>query len=97
MIGPIVAATAVRAAAKARVYFPSRVISDCMSLPAPAASASADPDMLEKMMACATFTRASPPRKRPTSALQNRTSLSMMLPAFMNSAARTNSGIASSR
>ena len=53
--------------------------------------------MLAKTMLCATLTSASPPRKRPTSALQKRTSLSMMLPAFMNSAARMNSGMASSR
>ena len=76
---------------------PSRVISDCISLPELAASASAEPDMLAKMMLCTTFTCARPPRKRPTIALQKRSSLSMMLPAFMNSAASTNSGIASSR
>jgi hypothetical protein len=69
----------------------------CISLPEPAASAKAEPDMLAKTMLCSTFTCASPPRKRPTIALQKRSSLSMMLPVFMNSAASTNSGIASSR
>ncbi len=53
--------------------------------------------MLAKMMLCSTLTCASPPRKRPTIALQNLSSLSMILPVFMNSAASTNSGIASSR
>jgi hypothetical protein len=73
------------------------VIIVCISLPEPAASASAEPDMLAKMMLCTTLTCASPPRKRPTMALQKRSSLSMMLPVFMNSAARMNSGMASSR
>ena len=53
--------------------------------------------MLAKMMLCTTLTWASPPRKRPTSALQKRSSRSMMLPLFMNSAARMKSGMASSR
>ncbi len=52
--------------------------------------------MLAKMMLCTTFTCARPPRKRPTIALQKVSSLSMMLPVFMNSAARMNSGMASS-
>ena len=52
--------------------------------------------MLAKMMLCTTLTCARPPRKRPTSALQKRSSRSMMLPLFMNSAARMKSGIASS-
>ena len=96
MIGPITDDTQVSAAANAGGYLPSRVISDCISLPEAAASASAEPDMLAKMMLCTTLTCASPPRKRPTSALQKRSSLSMMLPVFMNSAARMNSGMASS-
>ena len=97
MIGPMTDETAVSAAAKLGGYLPSRVISVCISLPEPAASASAEPDMPAKMMLCTTLTWARPPRKRPTSALQKRSSRSMMLPAFMNSAARMNSGIASSR
>ena len=78
------------------MYLPSRVISVCMILPLPAASASAEPDMLAKTMLCSTLTWARPPRQRPTSALQKRSSRSMMLPLFMNSAARMKSGIASS-
>ncbi len=53
--------------------------------------------MLAKTMLCTTLTCARPPRKRPTIALQKRSSRSMMLPVFMNSAARMNSGMASSR
>ena len=97
MIGPITEDAAVRAAAKAGVYWPSCVISACMILPRPAASASAEPDIPAKMMLCTTLTCARPPRKRPTSALQKRSSRSMTLPVFMNSAARMNSGMASSR
>jgi hypothetical protein len=62
MMGPRTDETAVRAAAKAAVYLPSRVIRVCMSLPEPAASASAEPDMLAKTMLCTTFTWARPPR-----------------------------------
>jgi len=68
--------TQVSAAAYAGGYLPSRVISDCMSLPEAAASASAEPDMLAKITLCTTLTCASPPRKRPTSALQKCSSLS---------------------
>ena len=96
MIGPMIDDTQVSAAAYAGGYLPSRVISDCISLPEAAASASAEPDMLAKMTLCTTLTCARPPRKRPTIALQKCSSLSMMLPVFMNSAARMNSGIASS-
>ncbi len=96
MIGPITDETQVSAAAKAAGYLLLRVIIVCISLPEAAASASAEPDMLEKMTLCTTLTCASPPRKRPTIALQKWSSLSMMLPVFMNSAARMNSGIASS-
>ena len=78
MTGPITADAAVSAAAKAGGYRPSLVISDCMILPELAASASAEPDMLAKMTLCTTFTCARPPRKRPTSALQNVSRRSMM-------------------
>src|SRR3954464_10324624 len=88
MIGPITEDTAVSAAAKAGVYLPSFVINVCMILPLPAASASAEPDMLAKTMLCRTFTWASPPRQRPTIALQKRTRRSMMLPEFINSSPR---------
>ena len=89
--------TADSAAANSGVYFLPRVISSCISLPEPAASASAEPDMLAKTTLCSTLTCASPPGKRPTMALQKRSSLSMMLPVLMKVAARMNSGIASSR
>ena len=96
-MGPMTADTAVRAAANSRVYLPSRVIMACISLPEPAASASAEPDMLAKTMLCSTLTCARPPGKRPTMALQKRSSRSRMLPLLMMVAARMNSGMASSR
>jgi hypothetical protein len=89
--------TADNAAANSGVYLLPRVIISCISLPEPAASASAEPDMLAKTTLCSTLTCARPPGKRPTIALQKRSSLSMMLPVLMNVAARMNSGIASSR
>src|SRR5436190_14600717 len=95
IIGPMTDDTQVSAAAKAGGYLLSLVISVCISLPEAAASASAEPDMLASTMACRTFTCASPPRTRPTIALQNRNSRSMMLPVLMNEAARMNSGMAS--
>ena len=96
-MGPITEDTALSAAAKPGVYLPSRVIITCITLPDPAASASAEPDMLANTTLCSTLTCARPPGKRPTMALQKRSSLSMMLPVLMMLAARMNSGIASSR
>ena len=96
MIGPITAEAAVSAAAKLGVYLPSCVIMFCIILPEPAASAMAEPDMPAKMMLWTTLTWARPPRKRPTSALQKRSSRSVMLPEFMISAERMKSGTASS-
>ena len=60
MIGPMTDDTHVSAAANAGGYLPSRVIIDCIILPEAAASASAEPDMLEKMMLCTTLTWAKP-------------------------------------
>jgi hypothetical protein len=96
-IGPMTEDTALSAAAKAGLYLPSLVIMACISLPEPAASAKAEPDMLANTMLCKTFTCASPPGKRPTMALQKRSSRSRMLPELMIVAARMNSGMASSR
>ena len=94
MIGPITAVAAVSAAAKLGVYLPSAVISDCIILPVPAASAMAEPDMPAKMIDCRMLTKASPPRKRPTTALQNSSRRAVIDPMFINSAARMNSGTA---
>ena len=55
-MGPITDDTALKAAAKPGVYFPSRVIITCMTLPEPAASARAEPDMLAKTTLCSTLT-----------------------------------------
>ena len=95
MIGPITAEAAVSAAAKLGVYLPPRVIIICIILPVPAASAIAEPDMPAKMMLCTTLTWARPPRKRPTSASQNRSSRSVIEPEFISSAAKMKSGTAS--
>ena len=84
------------AAAKLDGYLPPCVIICCIILPVPTASAMAEPDMPAKMMLWTTLTCARPPRKRPTIALQNCSRRSVMLPVFMNSAARMNSGTASS-
>ncbi|MNV90447.1 hypothetical protein D3C71_1848340 [compost metagenome] len=76
---------------------PSFVIIACISLPEPAASARADPDMLANTTLCSTFTCARPPGNRPTMALQKRSKRSSTLPELMKAAARINRGIASSR
>ncbi len=67
-----------------------------VSLPTPTTSAMAEPDMPEKISDDTTFTWPMPPRKRPTSALHQASSRSLSEPMFMISAARMNSGIASS-
>ena len=54
-----------------------------------------EPDMPAKITDCTTLTSASPPRNRPTKALQKASSLRVMAPAFISSAARMNSGTAS--
>ena len=68
-----------------------------MILPMPAASATAEPDMPEKISEAMTLTWPSPPLKRPTVATQKPSSRSVMVPAFMMLAATMNSGTASSR
>ena len=50
--------------------------------------------MPAKMIDCSTLTCASPPRKRPTMALQKVISRSVIEPMFISSAARMNSGTA---
>lgn len=66
-----------------------------MILPMPAASATAEPDMPEKISEATMLTCPSPPRNRPTAATQNCNSRSEMVPAFMMLAATMNSGTAS--
>ncbi len=96
-MGPMTEDTALSAAEKAGEYLPSFVIIACINLPDPAASASAEPDMLAKTTLCRTLTCANPPGKRPTTALQKRSRRSRMLPELMMAAARMNNGIASKR
>jgi hypothetical protein len=66
------------------------------TLPLPAASATAEPDMPAKITDCTTLTWPSPPRKRPTSRLQNRSNRSVRLPAVISPAEKMKSGTASS-
>ncbi len=63
----------------------------------PAASATADPDMPEKMSEAMTLTWPSPPLNRPTVATQKLRSRSVIEPAFMMLAAMMKSGTARSR
>ena len=65
------------------------------TLPTPAASATAEPDMPEKIRLTRISTWAMPPLKRPTMALQNSSSRSLMAPTFMMLAAVMKSGTAS--
>ena len=67
-----------------------------ITLPMPAASAIAEPDMPEKIRLATTLTWAKPPRSRPTSAREKCSSRSDTVPAFMKLAARMKSGTASS-
>ena len=67
-----------------------------MILPIPAASATAEPDIPEKISEAMTLTWPSPPRKRPTMAIQKFSNRSEIVPAFMILAATINSGTLSS-
>ena len=71
-------------------------IASTSSLPGPAASASAEPLMPEKITLARMLTWASPPRKRPTSMSAKPYMRSVRLAAFMISAARMKSGTARS-
>jgi hypothetical protein len=64
--------------------------------PVAARSAIAEPDMPAKMMLCTMLMWPSPPRKRPTSMSQKRSSWSVILLTFISSAENRNSGTASS-
>ena len=95
MIGPMTAVAAVSAPAKLAGYLLPDVIMVCIIFPVPAASAIAEPDMPAKMIDWTTLTCASPPRKRPTIALQNVRRRCVIGPEFISSAARMKSGTAS--
>ena len=64
-------------------------------IPGPAASATALPDIDEKITLTRMLTCARPPRARPTTASAARQRRSEMVPAFIMLAARMNMGIAS--
>ncbi len=95
MIGPIVADEAATEAANPGGIRPCLIIIWVTSLPGPAASAIADPDMPEKMMLTRISTCARPPRNRPTMAWQKSNNRSDTPLAFMILAARIKSGTAS--
>ena len=96
-MGPIVAVAAVIAAAYPRVYLPLLTIISIMSFPTPAASATADPLMPEKIKLATTLTCPMPPRNRPTRAMQNLSNRSDIAPAFIILAETINNGTASKR
>ncbi len=95
MIGAMVEAAAVRAAANpARKPPTSRIIFSATS-PGPAASANALPLMEENATDTSTVTWPRPPLRWPTAASAARHSRVLMVPAFMILAARMNIGTAS--
>ena len=95
MMGPTMAEAAVTAAEKAGSK-PRRRISRISTVPRPAASACATPDMPAKTRLAATLTCARPPRMWPTSAIANSKIREAMPPEFSRLPASTNSGMASS-
>ena len=95
MIGPMMAEEAETAAANAGSK-PSRRIALISTVPSPAASACATPDMPAKIRLATTLTCASPPRMWPTSAVANSKMRAAMPPELRMLPASTKSGIASS-
>jgi hypothetical protein len=95
MIGPTMAEEAETAAANAGSK-PSRRIARISTVPSPAASAWATPDMPAKIRLATTFTCASPPRMCPTSAVAKVKMRAAMPPWFRRLPARTKSGMARS-
>ena len=94
MIGPTMADAALHAAAKAASK-PSFFIALISTVPRPAASACATPDMPAKIRLAKMLTCARPPRRWPTSATANSKIRAAMPPMFIRLPASTNSGIAS--
>ena len=88
------AEAAVIAAAYPLVYLPLLVIMPIMIFPIPAASATAEPDIPEKISEATTLTCPKPPLKRPTTAMQNFSKRSVIVPPFIMFAAAMNSGTA---
>ena len=68
-----------------------------MTFPIPAASATAEPDMPEKIKLATTFTWPRPPLKPPTNATQNFKRRSDIFPAFIIFAETMNKGTARSK
>ena len=65
------------------------------TLPSAEASAAAEPERPEKIIAAVTEVSARPPRKRPTMALARRMICSVMPPPFIRLPARMKKGMAS--
>ena len=95
MMGPSVAADAVRAAA-ARGLNPARISEGIMIEPMPAASAVAEPDMPDMMTFDTTTACPRPPRTWPTRATEKATSRAVMPQAFSRFPASRNKGTARS-
>ena len=93
MIGPIVAAAAVRPAAMPIGYLASR-IARISTTPRPPASATADPDMPAKIIDAMTLAWQSPPRSQPTITVA-KPKMRWVTPAlFITCPIRMNSGAA---
>ena len=95
MIGPIVADSAVTAAANSGSK-PSLIIASTSICPSPPASATADPLMPEKTIDATTLACPRPPGIEPTQAEQARKIFRVTPPVFISLAARMKKGIASS-
>ena len=95
IIGPMVAEAAVTATEKSSGYFDCR-IARISIWPMPIASATAEPDMPEKMIEAAMLTWPSPPRQWPTRRCEKSKMRSVMPPVFMIRPARMKNGMASS-
>ena len=95
MIGPTIAEAALHAAANAGSK-PSFFIALISTVPSPAASACATPDMPAKISEAKMLTCASPPRRWPTTASAKSKIRCEIPPALSRLPASTKSGIASS-
>ena len=96
MMGPSVALATTTAPAKPGVYSGFFSICRMVTKPGPAASAIALPLMPENTTLTRMSTCASPPRMRPTKMRQKSKIRSLIVPAFIRLAAKTNNGTASS-
>ena len=95
MTGPMVDEAAVMAAENFHSY-PLSFMAFISIMPSPAASATAAPDMPEKIMLAMTLTWPRPPQMCPTRARAKRNIRSVIPPVFIRLPARMKNGMASS-